>query len=194
MEQVRKLTKQAYSQSPWRSQTQLIVVFMLVMVISALVAFIYLNTTAQAATIGRQIQEMQVNLDDVTNIEAQDPAPATLSFEGQTQEVVQEEIVPIEVLHIQIALLETQLAALTSLDQVEEAAVEAGMEPRDPEKIEYLAVPGYTGRPLANIAPPPRLERATTPVLPDIYKQSLIDWLKMQVVQTSHMLMDEVKP
>ena len=61
MEQVRRLTKQAYSQAPWRSQTQIIVVFMLAVVAAALVAFIYLNTTAQAATIGRQIQEMQVN-------------------------------------------------------------------------------------------------------------------------------------
>ena len=59
MEQVRRLTKQAYSQAPWRSQTQIIVVFMLAVVAAALVAFIYLNTTAQAATIGRQIQEMQ---------------------------------------------------------------------------------------------------------------------------------------
>ena len=194
MEHVSRFTKQAYSQAPWRSQTQLIVVFMLVVVTTALVAFIYLNTTAQAATIGRQIQEMQVNLDDATDIETQDPAPVAPSSAGQTQAVMKNEVVPIEVLRVQIAVLETQLAALTALDQVEEEAVKAGMEPRDPEKMIYLAVPGYTGRPLANLAPPPRLERATTPVLPDIYKQSLIDWLKMQVVQTSHMLMDEVKP
>jgi hypothetical protein len=194
MEHVRKLTKQAYSQAPWRSQTQLIVVFMLMVVTTALVAFIYLNTTAQAATIGRQIQEMQVNLNDVVDIETEDPAPIVPSSDGQSQDVAPEEVVPIEVLRVQIALLETQLAALTALDQVEEAAAKSGMEPRDPEKMMFLAVPGYTGRPLANLAPPPRMERAATPVLPDIYKQSLIDWLKMQIVQTSRMLVDEVKP
>ena len=194
MEHVRKLTKQAYPQAPWRSQTQLIVIFMLAVVASALVAFIYLNNTAQAATIGRQIQEMQINLDDATDIETQDAAPIAPGSEEQAQDSVQEAVVPIEVLRVQIAVLETQLASITALDLVQEEAANHGLEPRDPEKMIYLAVPGYTGKPLADLAPPPRIERAATPVLPEIYKQSLIDWLKMQVVQTSHMLMEEVKP
>ena len=136
---------------------------------------------------------MQVNLDDATDIEYADETTG-LEDSGQTTGIALPVITPIEVLRIQIAVLETQLAGLTSLDRVEEEAVKQGMEPRDMENTIYLAVPGYTGRPLANLAPPPRIERATTPVLPEIYKQSLIDWLKMQVVQTSHMLMDEVEP
>lgn len=194
MEQVRRFTKQAYSQSPWRSQTQLMVVFLLVVVAVALVAFIYLNTTAQAATIGRQIQEMQVNLQDAQDIESE---PAALLAPGEDSGAASEqfeEVVPIEVLRMQIAVLETELAALTSLDRVREDAGRAGMGPRDPEGIVYVAVPGYSGRPVANLAPPPRMERAEAPVLPDVYKQSLIDWLKMQIVTTSQMLMDEVKP
>lgn len=193
MEQVRRFTKQAYSQSPWRSQTQFIVVFMLVVVATALVAFIYLNTTAQAATIGRQIQEMQVNLQDVQDIEyvPEDPLAAA-SLENASE--LPEEVVPIEVLRMQISVLETQLAALTSLDRVAEEAARAGMVPRDPEKMDYIAVPGYAGRPLANLAPAPRMERIETPVLPEVYRQSLIDWLKMQVVSTSQILLEEVKP
>jgi len=194
MEQVRRLTKQAYPQAPWRSQTQVIVGFMLVVVAAALVAFIYLNTTAQAATIGRQIQEMQVNLNDSVDIELEDSGLVGSLDENQAEADSIEEVVPIEVLRMQIAVLETQLASLTTLDRIKEEATKAGMEPRDLEKTIYLAVPGYTGKALANLAPPPRMERATTPVLPEIYKQSLIDWLKMQIVSTSQMLMDEVKP
>ena len=56
---------QAYRLTPWRSQLQIIGMFLLILVMIALVAGIYLNVTARAATIGRQIQnlheEIQVN-------------------------------------------------------------------------------------------------------------------------------------
>ena len=47
---------QAYSQTPWRKQLQGIGAFLAVLVLCALVTGIYLNVTARAATIGRQIQ------------------------------------------------------------------------------------------------------------------------------------------
>ncbi len=47
---------QAYSQTPWRKQLQGIGTFLAVLVVCALVTGIYLNVTARAATIGRQIQ------------------------------------------------------------------------------------------------------------------------------------------
>jgi len=53
---------QAYRQAPWRMQMQIIGLFLLVLVFTALVAGIYLNVTARAATIGRQIQEMQAEI------------------------------------------------------------------------------------------------------------------------------------
>lgn len=181
MGMARSTKKQAYLLSPWRSQTQLVGSFLLVVVITALVAFIYLNTTAQAATIGRKIQDMQVNMD---------AQPAI------TDENLEETANPlsIEELSIRIADLETQLAALTAQTVIEAKAREMQMEPYDPENVLYLSVPGYHGRLAAHLAPPPRLERATVPVIPAVYKQSLIDWLKIQIVQTSRMLMDEVKP
>ena len=56
---------QAYKQTPWRSQLQIIGMFLLILVMTALIAGIYLNVTARAATIGRKIQglhsEIQVN-------------------------------------------------------------------------------------------------------------------------------------
>lgn len=58
MNGVRKLT-QAYSQAPWRKQMQGLGLFLLILVLVALVAGIYLNVTARAATIGRETLAMQ---------------------------------------------------------------------------------------------------------------------------------------
>jgi hypothetical protein len=50
---------QSYSQAPWRKQLQIIGLFSLVLVFVALISGIYLNVSARAARAGRQIQEMQ---------------------------------------------------------------------------------------------------------------------------------------
>ncbi len=55
---MRTLT-QAYSQVPWRKQIQVIGLFLLVLVFSAVVSGIYLSVTARAATVGREIQYLQ---------------------------------------------------------------------------------------------------------------------------------------
>jgi len=52
---------QAYRQAPWRVQLQAIGGFSLILVILAIVASVYLNITARSSTIGRQIQEMQID-------------------------------------------------------------------------------------------------------------------------------------
>jgi hypothetical protein len=172
---------QAYLLSPWRSQTQLVGSFLLVVVITALVAFIYLNTTAQAATLGRKIQDLQINLDNQPAITDQD-----------SQETAED--LSMEELSIRIADLELQLAMLTAQKLIETKAAEMQMEPYDPQKALFLSVPGYQGRSAVHLAPPPRVERATTPVIPAVYKQSLVDWLKTQIVQTSRMILEEVEP
>jgi hypothetical protein len=177
----RSIKKQAYLLSPWRNQTQLVGSFLLVVVVAALVAFIYLNTTAQAATIGRQIQDMQIRMD----------------AHSATTKVDSDELkegLSIEELSIRIADLEAQLAGLTAQTFIEAKAREMDMQPHDPEQVIYLYVPGYQGRAAVRMAPPPRLERANTPVVPAIYKQSLVDWLKIQIVQSSRLFMEEVKP
>jgi cell division protein FtsL len=53
---------QAYEQTPWRTQFQVIGLFLLVLVMISLIAGIYLNVTARAATIGRKIQYMQYDI------------------------------------------------------------------------------------------------------------------------------------
>jgi len=52
----------AYKNAPWRVQLQLIGIFSLVVVLVALIAGVYLNVTARAATIGREIQGMEVDI------------------------------------------------------------------------------------------------------------------------------------
>jgi cell division protein FtsL len=64
MESVRSLT-QAYSQAPWRKQLKFIVLFLLIVVFTALIAGIYLDVTARTATIGREIQLMQSRIEDL---------------------------------------------------------------------------------------------------------------------------------
>jgi hypothetical protein len=49
----------AYKNAPWRVQLQMIGGFSLIVVLVALVAGMYLNVTARAATIGREIQGME---------------------------------------------------------------------------------------------------------------------------------------
>ncbi|MEJ2263666.1 MAG: hypothetical protein P8X95_09485 [Anaerolineales bacterium] len=64
MDSVQRFT-QAYSQAPWRKQVQLIGLFLLGLILVALVAGIYLNVTARAATIGRSIQGMRNTIENL---------------------------------------------------------------------------------------------------------------------------------
>jgi cell division protein FtsB len=56
---------QAYSQAPWRKQLQWIGLFMLVLILVAMVAGIYLSVSAQASTAGREIQIMYGEMEDI---------------------------------------------------------------------------------------------------------------------------------
>ena len=58
MDQVKKIT-QAYSQTPWRKQMQTVGMFLAILVLGLVIAMIYVNVSAEAATVGREIQDMQ---------------------------------------------------------------------------------------------------------------------------------------
>jgi cell division protein FtsL len=62
---------QAYSQAPWRKQLQIIGLFSLILVLAALIAGVYLNVSARAAKIGREIQSMQTDI-NALNQETED--------------------------------------------------------------------------------------------------------------------------
>lgn len=53
---------QAYPNAPWRRQVQVIGGFAVIIVFIALLAAFYLNISVQAATLGREIQEMQIEI------------------------------------------------------------------------------------------------------------------------------------
>jgi hypothetical protein len=56
---------QAYRQAPWRVQLQKVVVFLLVLVVVALVAGMYLSITAQTTQSGVKIQKLEYDRDDL---------------------------------------------------------------------------------------------------------------------------------
>jgi hypothetical protein len=64
MYRVQNIT-QAYSQAPWRKQLQWIGLFMLILILGAMVAGIYLSVSAQASTSGREIQIMYSDMEEI---------------------------------------------------------------------------------------------------------------------------------
>lgn len=70
MEQLEDFTK-TYIPAPWRKQRQIIGLFALILVLIALVALLYLNISARATSVGRQIQAMQEDIDTL-NLEIED--------------------------------------------------------------------------------------------------------------------------
>ena len=62
MDQVRKIT-QAYSLTPWRQQIQRTGMFFAVLILGLVIAIIYVEVSAEAATAGREIQQMQAEME-----------------------------------------------------------------------------------------------------------------------------------
>jgi cell division protein FtsB len=176
MENVQRIT-QAYTQAPWRKQLQLIGTFLLVLVVVAIVAGIYLNITARAAAVGREIQEMQV---------------LVYGYHSLTTEL-QSGAMPIEELRQSIADLEAQLAYLTSYEVLEARARQLGLGPVDPESIVYMEVDGYTALQPAVMAPPPAPVVVSAAGIPEEFREPLFSWLGQQFRKTSR-IFEEVKP
>lgn len=183
-----KQITQAYSQTPWRKQLQVIATFLLVIVFAAIVAGIYLSVTSQAATLGRQIQDMQIRMEGSQRLDL-------LADDGTSaeSEIDLVDVVPIEELYIEIADLQGQLAINLSSATMREKAEQMGYVPSNPEDIYYVEVPGYQGRQLAQLAPPPAPEIVETTVLAPAYRESLIDWLDHQVDLFTRSWLEEVK-
>jgi hypothetical protein len=167
----------AYSQAPWRKQTHLIGVILLFLVCAAIVAGIYLNVTARAAAVGRQIQEMQVRV---------------YGYHYLTGEAG-EDYVPIEELEQDIANLDSQLAYLTSYTVMKERVRKLDMVHIDAFSVEYIDVPGYVNRQTTSLAPPPQPSVVNASGIAPEFKQSLFDWVVDQVRKTTE-LFNEVQP
>jgi cell division protein FtsB len=174
--------QQAYLQAPWRLKVRRFGTFLLVVVSVAIVAGIYLNITARAATVGREIQSMQVRLTELHSV----------SYLSNEEEEV-EEALPIEELKQEIASLEAKLSMITSYDVMEKRARDLGFDVIKPENITYIQVAGYVDMQPANLAPPPSSFVPSPIIESPEYKESLLEWLKVRIVQTSEYL-KEVQP
>jgi cell division protein FtsL len=58
--------EQAYRQAPWRTQVQWSGMFLMVLISIVMIAGLYLSISAQAATAGLDIQDLQVQKDETT--------------------------------------------------------------------------------------------------------------------------------
>ncbi len=88
--------------------------------------------------------------------------------------------------------LESQLAQVTSSQAMEERARALGFRPVEAGEIVYLQVSGYTNRPEANLAPPPGPTVVNSTVLSPAYEESLLEWLRDNVLRPSGLLNSEV--
>jgi len=176
MENIQKLTH-AYEQAPWRKQMYMIGVVLLILVSAAIIAGIYLNVTARAAAVGREIQEMQVRLYGYHYL-------STQAGEGA---------VPIEELEQRIANLTSQLAMITSYQVMQERVQDLNLQPIDAEHIVYMEVPGYIDRQTTSLAPPPEPVVVNASVIDPQFKESLFEWVAEQVQKTARYI-SEVRP
>lgn len=175
MESVQQF-RQAYLQAPWRRQLQIALTFLLVLISVAIVAYIYLSVTTRAAAVGREIQYMQVQM---------------AGYHWLTEQNVGE--MPIEELKQNIVDLESQLAEMTSYEVMDRRAEELGLVPANPDQIVYVEVPGYQGRQPAVMAPPPEPVIVSAAGISPNFRESLIEWLEMEILQTAQLL-KEARP
>jgi hypothetical protein len=82
-----------------------------------------------------------------------------------------------EDLQIRIADLSTQLAFLRSAAFMQSRAEALGFKNASQEDIVYVQVPGYTGRQVVFLAPPPGNDPRDASIIKPAYKESLWEWL-----------------
>jgi hypothetical protein len=175
MDNLHRIT-QAYSQAPWRKQMYMIGVVLLILVSIAIVAGIYLNVTARAATVGRQIQEMQVRV---------------YGYHYLTGDA-SESYVPIEELEQKIANLNSQLAYLTSYTVLQKRVEDLNLAPLPAEQIMYIEVPGYVERQTTSLAPPPVPVVVNAQVIDPQFRESLFDWVTGQVQNAAQLIREAI--
>lgn len=76
--------------------------------------------------------------------------------------------------------LESEIARLTSKDEIERRAYQLSFRPITPEDLEYLFIPGYVIQSGVTMASTPELQPGY-PSTPPEYTQSLLEWLDIQL-------------
>jgi len=145
---------QAYQQAPWRNQLKWIATFLLGVIVAALVAGLYLSISAQAMSMGFEIQE-----------------------KNQDKVVITQDI----------ADLRNQLGDLTADPAMLERAKALGYDYVNPSDLEYILVPGYSGRQTASLAPQTATEEFSEPTINPEYTSSLSEILLQGLLKFSAM-------
>jgi hypothetical protein len=118
-----------------------------------------------------------------------DVTARTATF-GREIQVMEEEI---ESLKLTNADLESRLAFMSSMEEMEKRARSLGFERLQKDESTFIVVPGYIPREHARLAPPPGPVKAVAAALPAAFTESLFDWFQRSVLPTrSHLL--EVQP
>jgi len=137
---------QKVRQAPWRVQRQWIGLILLVIVLLAMLAGIYLSVTVRAGIVGREIQFLSAQIE-------------------QNQQ--------------KNADLQTQLAALTAIQNMEARARALGFVPVSPEEITYIVVPGYVEKSLVDLSTVSQDDSVS--LLQPEYFETLFDWLTRKI-------------
>jgi len=80
--------------------------------------------------------------------------------------------------------LQTQLASLTSVQVMEQRALEIGFRPMKPQEAEYLIVPGYSVLEPKILSSAPVLQLSKLTIPPE-YNESLLVWLDKKIATSS---------
>jgi cell division protein FtsL len=137
---------QKVRQAPWRVQRQWIGLILLVIVLLAMLAGIYLSVTVRAGIVGREIQFLSAQIE-------------------QNQQ--------------KNADLQTQLAALTAIQNMEARARALGFVQVSPEEITYIVVPGYVEKSLVDLSTVSQDDSVS--LLQSEYFETLFDWLTRKI-------------
>jgi hypothetical protein len=157
MENVRLLT-QAYNQAPWRKQIQMIVFFLLILVMIALVAGIYLNVSARTVAAGVEIQEMEDDMEFIRR--------------------------SIQDLETELAILTSALAMEARAEDLGLKPV----DPTQIEYVQVPGYLGRSGPAMAPSAQPSGTRVIAAPGLSSEFTESIIEWFITNVLKPSGVL------
>ncbi len=95
----------------------------------------------------------------------------------------------IEALKLSNADLESKLASINSMEEMEKRARSLGFERIQMNEAQYIVVPGYIPLGHYRLAPPPGPVKAVAAALPSTFTESLFDWFERSVLPLrSHVL------
>ena len=141
----------AHSQAPWRIQRQWGSLLLLAVLGFGMIASLYLTVTSQAAIVGREIQDLRLEIIETEHKNAD---------------------------------LQTELARLTSQDEIERRAYALGFRPVVTGELQYLYVPGYVTSDETKLAAIPDIQPSPPNISPE-YTQSLLDWIDERIHMAS---------